>query len=474
VLRVVAGVVFLGVVAGAAVVVVRGGGGPSHPDEWDERVVDIADFVERERGLEFEHPVALDFLTSDEYADRTRVDQGDLTDEDRELFEDGAAPLRALGLVPADADLLESTNDLADTGTLAFYDPVADRISVRGTELSVDVRVTLAHELVHVLQDQHFDLGAAWDDPETTSERFAGFTALLEGDAIRIENAYIDALDADELDNYFDTSGELADEAEAGLDDVPGVLVARELAPYALGPSLVDLIAADGGNAAVDDAFEDPPASTEHMVDPRAYFGGDGAHHIAAPDVPDGAEPVGEEDSLGALTLFLLLSERIDRLEALTAADGWGGDAFMAYDDDGRTCVDLAVEGDTAADDDEIQRALEAWAAAGPDDAASVDAGGAGATVLTSCTPEEGADGGEDPAPGDRALDALTVPAVRAQIMWASSAGDLEVDAAFAAGDCFVRAVPLATLVEANESPDPSEDVTAAIDQAMLDCLGPS
>jgi hypothetical protein len=87
-----------------------------------------------------------------------------------------------------------------------------------------------------------------------------------------------------------------------------------EGAPYALGPSLVELIAADGGNDAVDEAFDDPPATTEHMVDPRSYFAGDSAHEVTAPVVPTGGERIGEHDRLGALPLFLLLSERVRAL----------------------------------------------------------------------------------------------------------------------------------------------------------------
>ena len=38
--------------------------GPGHPDEWDPRVADLAAFVEDERGLDFDHPVYVDFLTA--------------------------------------------------------------------------------------------------------------------------------------------------------------------------------------------------------------------------------------------------------------------------------------------------------------------------------------------------------------------------------------------------------------------------
>jgi hypothetical protein len=461
-LATVAVVACLGVTAGAIYVVTEDRA-TWHPDEWDPRVVDVAAFVEDERGLRFDHPVAVDFLTAEQYSQRTRVDESQLTGGDRRLIEEGTAPLRALGLVPADFDAVESANDLSDTATAAFYDPLSERIAVRGTEMTADLRVTLAHELVHVLQDQHFDLEALLDDVDPTGDQLAGYLALIEGDATRIQYAYVRSLPSDERDSYLDAADQASSAANEQLCAIPGVLVAMEGAPYALGPALVELIAADGGNPAVDDAFHHPPTTTEHMFDPRSYFSGESAHDVAAPAVPGGGEQIGEGDSLGALPLFLLLSERIDPLMALSAADGWGGDAYVVYDRGGTTCMDLAVEGDSARDGEELLGALQAWASAGPTGAAHVRSDGDLALVST-CQPGAGT------RPSRRGLDALTLPAVRAQVMLHAGRPAGDVDEAFGAADCFVRAVPLDQLVEANESAEPPADVRAAIDRALDDC----
>ena len=434
-----------------------------HPDRWDPRVVDLAAFVENERGLRFDHPVPVDFLTAEQYSQRTRVDESDLTSGDRRMIEEGTAPLRALGLVPADFDPVESANDLSDTATVAFYDPLTERIAVRGTDMTTDLRVTLAHELVHVLQDQHFDLEEMLADVDPTGDQLTGYLALIEGDATRIQQAYIRSLPTDERDSYLDDADQSAGDAEEQLGTIPGVLVAMEGAPYALGPWLVELIAADGGNSAVDEAFDDPPTTTEQMVDPRSYFSGQSAHDVAAPAVPSGGEQVGQDDRLGALPLFLLLSERIDPLDALSAVDGWGGDAYVVYASGGKTCMDLAVEGDSARDGQELLGALQAWASAGPTGAAQVRSDG-GLALVSTCEPGAGA------RPPSAALDALTLPAVRAQVMLAAGGTAGDVDQAFGAADCFVRAVPLDTLVQANESAEPSADVMSAIDRAIADC----
>jgi hypothetical protein len=461
-LATVAVVACLGVTAGAIYVVTEDRA-TWHPDRWDPRVVDLAAFVEEERGLHFDHPVPVDFLTAEQYSQRTRVDESELTNGDRRMIEEGTAPLRALGLVPADFDPVESANDLSDTATVAFYDPLTERIAVRGTDMNTDLRVTLAHELVHVLQDQHFDLEEMLEDVDPTGDQLSGYLALIEGDATRIQQAYVRSLPSDERDSYLDAADETSGDAEEQLGAIPGVLVAMEGAPYALGPWLVELIAADGGNSAVDEAFDDPPRTTEQMVDPRSYFSGQSALDVAAPSVPSGGEQIGEDDSLGALPLFLLLSERIDPLDALSAVDGWGGDAYVVYDRGGKTCMDLAVEGDSARDGEELLGALQAWASAGPTGAAQVRSDG-GLALVSTCEPGAGTRSSR------HALDALTLPAVRAQVMLAAGGTAGDVDEAFDAADCFVRAVPLDKLVQANESAEPPAEVMSAIDRAITDC----
>lgn len=448
-----------------AAIVVTGDRGAGHPGAWDERVADLAAFVERERGLDFEHPVRVDFLSEDEYSEAARVDEGVLSDEDRELIDESAAVLEALGLVPAGTDLLGTTNEMVDTGTLAFYDPVTETVTVRGTEMSTVLAATLVHELTHVAQDQAFDLERALDDDTGAAE---GFHALVEGDAVRIESAYVESLTSDEQEVYWDDYLGQVDDAEAGLDAVPAAMQAFFAAPYVLGDPFVALVAADGGNRAVDDAFASPPASSEHLLDPGSFFAGDAPVDVAVPDLPGGAERVGEAEVLGAVGLFVLLSERLDAEVALAAADGWGGDRVAVFRDGDRSCARVDLAADTPGDLDEIAGALRDWVAAGPSGIASVDV--TGDTVgLEACAAGSDTDG---QAAGGASLDALTLPAARAQIsvVGATQAG-LDRDGALDLGACFIDRVPLDTLLQANESLDPPAEVTAAIGDAMVGCM---
>ena len=127
------------VVVALVMVLVTGGAawmshdsGPHFPDHWDPRVADLARFVERTRGLRYDHPVRVYFLSAAEY--RRAILGPDIhpTATDRADSRRRVGLLRALGVVDGDPDLLNDENTLADAGSLAFYDFRTKVVNVRG------------------------------------------------------------------------------------------------------------------------------------------------------------------------------------------------------------------------------------------------------------------------------------------------------------------------------------------------------
>jgi hypothetical protein len=427
---------------------------------WDERVVDLVAFVESERGLEFEHPVDVDFLTPDEFSDEIRGREDELTQEERDELEDLVPTLRALGVLSGDIDLVDTQLDLLDTLVAAFYDIEDERIVVPTEDLSgelpVDLRVGLVHELVHALQDQHFDLDRDFDE-ETVDEgrdpvaASAGFTALVEGDAVRIERAYAFSLSAAEREQYFVAEDEQFAELEDELAGTPSVLLAYLITPYVLGDPMVEMIAQEGGNEAVDDAFGDPPWLDKHVFDPVTYLSGEQATELEPPVLPEGAGDPIDDGQLGTLDIYLVLAERIDPLIALDAADAWGDAQYATYEDGDRVCVRVVTAGITPEGDDQLRAAFEEWVDVSPPAAdASVDADASGHTVLESCDPGPDAEVSEE-----RAADVLMIPAIRSTL--ASEAmqfGGMPADDARELGDCFVRQFSAEELVGAPELSD--------------------
>lgn len=434
---------------GLAVVIVLGAGiwaalvkEPRFPEQWDTRVAGLADFVAGERGLAFDHPVHVDFLSEEDFRRAVTSEDADLSVEDRADLEQGAAFLRATGLASGDVDLFDSTNELSGEATLAYYDPVVERVTVRGTDLSVGVRATLVHELTHVLQDQHFDLERLGQLP--TDGENSAFLAVIEGDALRIEAEWAAQLGRQDRETLMSERTEVADGVELG-EDVPGALLALFSSPYVLGEPFVRVVLDERTEEGINKALRTPPRTEEQLLDPYVYLDGDAPLAVERPAL-GGGEEASEEGDFGALTWFLLLAEHLDPRQALRATDGWGGDAYVAFDRSGRTCVRSAFRGDTPSDTDEMTTALQEWSASVPANDASVSRRGDD-VVLESCDP------GTDvtPAESGGAEHALLYPVTRTYFTLGALQGGAGQALARCIGNEFVLAMTMAELLDFSE-----------------------
>ena len=130
----------------------------SHPAAWDPKVAPIAAEVAALRGLSFEHPVTVNYLPVAAFNKKVTSTPEELKKASVEISQ-ATALMRAAGLIGAEVNLADAVNTAQAADTIAFYDPDSKQIFVRGAgPFTVETRVTLAHELTHVLQDQHFDL----------------------------------------------------------------------------------------------------------------------------------------------------------------------------------------------------------------------------------------------------------------------------------------------------------------------------
>jgi hypothetical protein len=394
------GLVIVALVVGAAYVATEGR--PGFPKEWDKRVAPIADWVADARGLEFEHPVEVLFLSPSEYRAAATGDPEAAQDEKE--AEDSVAQLRALGMVSGDVDLDAAGKTLADSGTLAYYDPSEKKVFVRGTDVTPALRVTLAHELTHVLQDQHFDLERMKDLPE---EKSSVLRALAEGDATRIEDEYIETLSADERKQYEDESDD--PEATKAIDDkVPPALTAFFSAPYAFGPTLASFLDRKGGDEELDAAFRDPP-SEEVLFDPRLHGSLQAEPQKVSVGAPDGTEKL-DDGYFGPIAWYLVLASRMEPSVAMKAVDGMGGDHYAFYRQQSRVCVRIYAVGDDATQVRELDAALKTWVAKSPAGTASVSLDG-DTVHFQSCDP-----GGDAPAVGKVTPELLGLPVGRAEL----------------------------------------------------------
>ena len=212
----------------------------------------------------FKHPVNVEFLDSAQFEQQASVPQPTLK-SDQTALNHALGELRALGLVHGNVNLATAENTLTQADVVGLYVPTKKTVFVRVPRVTPYVRTTLAHELTHALQDQYFDLtrlkNSAKDGDETA------VTALIEGDAVRIQNAYEQNLSPSDQRAYESEQAQI--EKNTGqTGNVPEILSDILSFPYAFGPTFVDSLASQGGNATVDHAFRDPPVAEAQILDP--------------------------------------------------------------------------------------------------------------------------------------------------------------------------------------------------------------
>ena len=357
--------------------------GPPHPKQWDAGVLPLVRFVEQARDLRFRHPVTVEYLSDADFRREVADEPGESAQQQR----DDEAADRALGLPVGKNGLAASGNTLSGEGITAYYDDETGKVDVRGTDLTVYRRATIVHELTHALQDQHFDLSR--EGSYRSDDRNSAFDAVVEGDAVRTQYAYVDSLPKPDQDAY--DKEEAAGDADygAGTADVPDWLSAETDFPYSVGEAFTGALSAAGGEEAVDRALRTPPPAVADTRDPARYPRGARPGAGPGPAAPAG-DRVAKRNDLGELRWLLLLAERIPAADALRAADGWGGDAYVAYEDRGRVCVKADLAGLRPSGADDMARALERWAKTMPAAAgATVSRTGGGLVELASCDPGE-------------------------------------------------------------------------------------
>ena len=344
-------------------------------------------------------------MSKAEFKKRVTTEDSKLTAEDRSDLVHATEELRAMGMLEGKVDLLAKLNQLNGSSILAFYDSKKKEVVIPGESLDVEQKVTLAHELTHTLDDEHFDLTSMekqGDDADTDA-----VSALIEGDARWVENRYVAKLSSADRKAY-----EKAQASQVNPDDfrgIPKIIEVLQQWPYDFGDQFVSILQDNGGQARVNRAFRSPPVDQEQVIDPIAFLHDDRPGPISTPALPKGAKKLDSGKEFGALMWYLVLSERIDAHVALKATLGWGADAYTTSSENGRTCLDIQYRGETRKDNDEMLSAIHKWIAALPKGMARVKANSDDTLTLHSCDP-----GAAAKVVTDRSLDAYQLLLFRA------------------------------------------------------------
>jgi hypothetical protein len=329
---------------------------PASPADLSKTYAEIEQEVLAIRGLQAKQ--AVDPVVLDDAGIKRVTSEGFEKDNPKELVDANERLLKGLGLLEADADLGDLYVKLLGEQVAGLYSPDDKALYVvsRSGKLGPTEKTTFAHEYTHALQDQNFDLSTLKLDEIGEGDRAIGRLALVEGDATLVmSNWQLQHLTQEEL---FQLLGEsLNPELTAGLADMPPILQDSLLFPYTTGLVFTQALQLLGWDA-VNDAYANPPDSTEQVMHPEKYIVREQPVDVDLPDdlaaKMGSGWSVGLEDTFGEFQLKTWLDQQPAAAggpKATDAAAGWGGDRIMLLDGpNGAWAIALETAWDTAQD----------------------------------------------------------------------------------------------------------------------------
>jgi len=330
---------------------------PKVVDEMRTELGELMAAAEQVRGLPFIAIPTVTILDDAEFSQRV----SDLVAEDldRDDLAIDSAFLAMLGMLDPGTDLYQLFIDLYTEQVAGFYDGDTQEMVVPAAPdgFTPLQKITVVHELVHALTDQHFEFNDVYDDlvDNGNGDDTAAFQALIEGDATRSQFAYLDTMSPVDA---VAAATEALDYDSAVFDAVPSWMQADLAFPYDQGLTFVDAITTSGGLAAVDDAYENPPTTTEQILDVAKFNRREQPRDLASLTVELDGWDLYDEGTFGEWGLRLLLSDSVPPGEATQAAAGWGNDTYREFSKGDDVAMAMAYVGDSERDAEELANAL--------------------------------------------------------------------------------------------------------------------
>lgn len=276
--------------------------------------------------------------------------------------------IRTIGLhhggIPFDFEAMKRTL-LEQVG--AYYDPATRSVNFPIGSISIqELQVIIAHELTHVLQDQHFGLDRLLSSA-TNSDNLLAHQALAEGDATLVQYLWFfertgRAISDAQLQRFINN---IINTAVNPTDEIPDFLFEQQIGIYFRGMAFVFELKKRGGWATVNRAYTTPPMSMEHILHPDKYFAGESLEEIALPDFAN--EPFSrdwellDQDTLGEFGLRIIFNTFDVNTPSYAAAAGWHGDQYVVlkHRQDNTPALVLFTTWDTEQDATEFKAAYE-------------------------------------------------------------------------------------------------------------------
>jgi hypothetical protein len=303
---------------------------------------EILKVVSRLRALDIKQSVPSSFKTKDE------IEQSIIKDLDEntpaEDFEATQKTLTKLGLVSKSFRLRDYVVQLLREQVAGFYEPKTKEFYLAAWLPISEQKRVIAHELVHALQDQHFNLRRFERWPKGDSDAELAAHALVEGEAtlVMIEYDFEQQgmkLDISKIGALTDGMLEQDSDNDAKnypvLAGAPKVLKENLQFPYLYGAGFVGAVLKSRSWKGLDASYATLPSSTEQIMHPERFLDRDDPVKIEISDLSAALGPDWKKtdaDVNGEFGYLVALAEFIPKRAAKIAAAGWGGDRYALYE----------------------------------------------------------------------------------------------------------------------------------------------
>jgi len=263
--------------------------------------------------------------------------------------------LQLLGFLDTGFDYEAAEYQLLEDQLAGFYEP-GDRTMYLASDLEPqDADATLAHELVHALQDQRWHLDELSRYRPGESDFAAAIGSLAEGDAT---SAMLDFVIESNMPGSKRKAPDMPDElCEAqfreGFDrgrrsSIPAIMTRSLIAPYLYGTLFVHALRRQGGWDEVNRAWSNLPTTTEQILHVDKWRVHEPPVHVGAPpfaSLGSGWLAI-DQDSEGELGTRIAFEQWLGASSAAACSAPWGGDRGVLVENGDRTAFAWRVRYD--------------------------------------------------------------------------------------------------------------------------------
>jgi hypothetical protein len=269
---------------------------------------------------------------------------------------------RAFGLVPETTDLRRLMLELYSEQVAGYYDPDSSALFVvRGADPMV-LRLIMAHELVHALQDEYTPLNAILKLKRQNDRQMAG-QAVAEGQATLASlEALAPGVDLSEMLSDWDLVRQAIRSQQSAMPvfaTAPRIIQEGLLFPYLAGAEFMRNFNARRSRTDEEPYGDRMPVSTAQVLHTDLYTSRAMPERVGFGAALSGDTLVYDDDFGEFETRIALETWGLDEPVAVAAAAGWDGDRFEVLGTPAGTAVLWATAWRTPEDAAQFERALE-------------------------------------------------------------------------------------------------------------------